>query len=55
MRCLCRVVAHGLKSAVRWLLWRVIRMILRMYLAVETGDTGVRTILTRNLLAVAVK
>ena len=31
-------VVHGMVSGLRWLLWRVLRGILRFYLAVETGD-----------------
>ena len=30
-------VVHGIKSMARWILWKVIRGFLRMYLAVETG------------------
>jgi SAM-dependent methyltransferase len=50
-----RPVPHGLKSAVRWFLWHGIRLGLRAYLAVETGDTGRDAIFSQNLLAVAVK
>lgn len=48
-------VPHGLTSSVRWLLWRGIRLLLRLWIAVETGDTGRQAILTRNLLALACK
>lgn len=48
-------VPHGLKSAVRWLLWCGIRLLLRLWIAAETGDTGRQAILTRNLLALAYK
>jgi len=48
-------VPHGVKSAVRWLLWKMIRGILRAYIAVESGDAGKRCIFTQNLVAVAVK
>jgi len=48
-------VPHGLKSAVRWALWRCIRGLLRLYLAAETGDTGRDAIFSENLLAVAFK
>ena len=47
--------AHGAKSRLRALLWRLIRLALRLYLAVETGDTGRNAIFSQNLLAVAVK
>jgi len=48
-------VVHGAKSFVRGLLWGVIRLGLRVWQAVETGDTGREAIYTRNLLAVAIK
>jgi SAM-dependent methyltransferase len=47
-------VAHGLKSVVRSLLWRVVRAVMRLALVVETGMTEYR-VLTMNLIAVAVK
>ncbi len=46
-------VPAGLKSAVRWLLWRGIHLLLRLWNAAETGDTGRDAIYTRNLLAIA--
>ncbi|MBI3710495.1 MAG: class I SAM-dependent methyltransferase [Proteobacteria bacterium] len=46
-------VAHGLKSAARQILWKLVRQALRAYLAVETGAT--QPVLTQNLIAVAVK
>lgn len=49
-----RPAIHGLKSRVRAVLWRMIRAILRFYLAVETGSRA-HTVLTQNLFAVAVK
>lgn len=48
-------VAHGIKSLVRVGLWKFIRLGLRLWVAVETGDTGRRALFTRNLLAVATK
>ena len=48
-------VAHGIRSLVRVGLWKLIRLALRMWMAVETGDTGKRALFTRNLLAVARK
>jgi cyclopropane fatty-acyl-phospholipid synthase-like methyltransferase len=45
-------VAHGLKSAVRLLLWRALSSLLRLYLATETGVARGH-ILTQNLVAVA--
>ena len=48
-------VAHGIKSAARWVLWKVFRNLLRMYVAVETGDSGRGAIFSQNLLCVAFK
>jgi 2-polyprenyl-3-methyl-5-hydroxy-6-metoxy-1,4-benzoquinol methylase len=48
-------VAHGARSAIRWLLWKTIRGALRLWLAVEVGDTGRHAIFTQNLIAVAAK
>lgn len=46
-------VPAGSKSTVRWMLWRGIRLLLRVWVAAETGDLGRDAIFTRNLLAVA--
>lgn len=46
-------VVHGLKSAVRHFVWRIIELKLRLYLLIETGGSG--HILTQNLIAVAEK
>jgi 2-polyprenyl-3-methyl-5-hydroxy-6-metoxy-1,4-benzoquinol methylase len=48
-------VIHGAASAVRFVLWKVIRTMLRVYLAVETGNFGRTAIFTQNLLAVAIR
>lgn len=48
-------VAANLKGVVRVVLWRMIRLGLRLWLAAETGDTGRNAIFTRNLFAVASK
>lgn len=48
-------VVHGVKSAVRWGLWKGVRGALRLYLAAETGDTGRDRLLTQNFLAVAMR
>jgi 2-polyprenyl-3-methyl-5-hydroxy-6-metoxy-1,4-benzoquinol methylase len=45
---------HGVKSATRWILWKLLRVVLVSYLAVETGMTKDH-ILTQNLIAVAQK
>ncbi len=46
-------VIHGLKSLIRYLLWRLIELKLRFYLLVETGSS--QGIFTQNLIAVAKK
>jgi len=48
-------VPHGLKSGLRWLLWKCLRGVLRGYLAVETGSLDPGVILTQNLFCIAVK
>jgi len=48
-------VPHGLKSGVRWLLWKVIRGLLRSYIAVETGATDSGMIFSQNLFCIATK
>jgi hypothetical protein len=48
-------IVHGAKSAVRWVLWKMIRLALRVYIVAETGDTGRECIFSQNLLAVATK
>lgn len=46
---------HGLKSLVRYMLWRIIRLGLRGYSAIETGLWDRDAIFSQNLLAVAIK
>lgn len=46
-------VPHGLKSVGRWVIWRIIRAVLRLYLAAETGETGRDAIFSQNFLSVA--
>ena len=48
-------VPHGIWSGGRWLMWKIIRGILRGYLAVETGNIDAGMIFSQNLLGVAVK
>ena len=48
-------VVHGAKSALRWLLWKGFRGVLRLYIAAETGDSSNSHIFSQNLLAVAIK
>jgi SAM-dependent methyltransferase len=47
-------VVHGAKSAVRRVAWAGIRLMLKVYVAVETG-TSRGAVFTQNFLAVAVK
>ncbi|UFZ01831.1 class I SAM-dependent methyltransferase [Bradyrhizobium ontarionense] len=47
-------IPHGLKSVIRLLLWKGIRSLLRLIIAVETGETA-DGIYSQNLIAVAVK
>jgi len=48
-------VVHGLKSAVRRVIWSLLRRLLWFYVAVEMGDTRQDTIFSQNFLAVAFK
>lgn len=48
-------VPHGVLSAVRFVLWRCIRLLLRFYLIVETGPGDKTPIFSQNMLAVARK
>jgi len=48
-------VVHGLVSAVRRLVWSVIRINMGFIIGVETGNVRQKYILTRNLIAVALR
>jgi len=48
-------IPHGVKSAIRWFFWKIIRNILRLYLAIETGDSGKNAIFSQNFLTVTNK
>lgn len=48
-------VPHGVKSALRWLLWQVIRGTLLLYVTIETGAIDRECVFSQNFLAVAVK
>lgn len=48
-------VPHGLKSGIRWLLWKAIRGLLRTYMAVETGAMDSGMIFSQNLFCIATK
>lgn len=46
---------HGAKSALRWALWKMLRSILRLYIAAEKGDASNVHIFSQNMLAVATR
>lgn len=48
-------IPHGVNSLIRWTLWKCIRGGLRLFLAVETGDSGREAIFSQNFLTVALK
>ena len=48
-------IVHGVKSALRYMLWKVVRGMLRVYLAAETGSTDRAVVLSQNFLIVADK
>jgi len=48
-------IPHGVTSGIRWMLWKALRLLLRLYLAIETGDRGRSAIFSQNLLTVAIK
>ena len=48
-------VPVGVKGRGRWLVWKAIRALLRVYLAAESGERGHDALFTQNLLAVAFK
>ena len=50
----CGPVVHGVKSAIRWLGWKFIRLLIMAYMLVETGTVGDRAY-TQVMIAVAKK
>lgn len=44
---------HGLKSTLRWIIWKIICSVFRLNLAAETGANN--EIFNRNFLAVVAK
>ncbi|MHB1688303.1 MAG: class I SAM-dependent methyltransferase [Ignavibacteriaceae bacterium] len=48
-------IPHGFKSVVRWSIWKMIRGMLRLYLAAEMGAAERDCILSQNFLTVAFK
>jgi cyclopropane fatty-acyl-phospholipid synthase-like methyltransferase len=51
----CGPRVHGLKSLVRVILWRLVRGVLNLVNAAETGDAGSHLVWTRNFYSVAYK
>jgi len=49
------IAVTGVKRLVRWVIWKCIRGMLRLWIAAETGDTARDAIFSQNLLAVAIK
>jgi SAM-dependent methyltransferase len=48
-------VVHGIKSGLRYVVWKVIRSLFRLIYMAETGDWGRDIVLTQNLMAVIEK
>lgn len=48
-------VPHGIPSSIRWVGWKVIRFLSRVWLMVETGSTDSDCILSQNFVAAATK
>ena len=48
-------VPHGVKSSLRWALWKVFRNLMRLCVAAETGNSGRDAIFSQNFLCVAFK
>jgi SAM-dependent methyltransferase len=48
-------LARGPIGVARWLIWKLIRGVLRVWLAAESGDSGRRAVFTQNMMAVALK
>jgi hypothetical protein len=46
---------HGLKSALRYAVWKAVRFVLRLAMAAETGETAGDAIFSQTFLAVARK
>lgn len=50
-----RPVVRGVKSAVRAVLWRYLRVMLLIYIAIECGSLSSQALFSQNLLAVAIR
>jgi SAM-dependent methyltransferase len=46
---------HGVMSALRWALWRVLRLPFRLVYVAETGDLGRNPLLSQNMFAVLIR
>ena len=51
----CRPRVHGIKSAVRFIIWKCIKIIYKLILTAETGDLKRGDIITQNFYAIAFK
>ena len=50
----CGPVIHGVKSAIRWVGWQIIRLLVMAYMLIETGTAGGK-VYTQVMIAVARK
>jgi SAM-dependent methyltransferase len=48
-------IPHGIPSSIRWVGWKIVRFLLRVWLTVETGSTGSECILSQNFVVAAKK
>jgi len=48
-------IIHGVISIFRWFFWIIIRNLMRLYIAIETGYPGKDTIFSQNFLVIANK
>jgi cyclopropane fatty-acyl-phospholipid synthase-like methyltransferase len=48
-------IPHGIKSTIRWLLWKAITFLLCAWLIIETGAGSADSIFTQNLFAIVWK
>jgi 2-polyprenyl-3-methyl-5-hydroxy-6-metoxy-1,4-benzoquinol methylase len=51
----CKPLVYGAKSFVRSIIWKIVRMLLSLMNAAETGSLDHKGIWTRNLYAIAIK
>jgi SAM-dependent methyltransferase len=48
-------IPHGLVSLVRFILWKILRNLLRLYIIIESGERGGDLVFSQNFLAIAEK